>query len=429
MKKNLFIVLIIASTATALTGSVISYRNAVNAAGDFLKSQALVIASSLDTAISRYGTEENVLPDIIRSGKWEGIAFLALYAADGLTVLHSNESLMKKKIADRNIITTAASGDPVFRHLKLGTGEEVFVLDSPVQLGGAAMVLRVALHTYPARAIVRGAKFQLFGVLGVISVLSAMSGFFFMSARRREELEKVFAEKEKLLVIGEMASVLAHEIRNPLGSIKGFAQYLMEQTRGGKPRDGEVSEQYLSIIVSESKRIETLTEELLDYAKQDEPKAEDFDLPALIKETLYLINVPPRISVTVSVPDTLFLFTDRNKVRQIIANLMQNAIEAVPGEGKVAISAEEKGEFVLLRISDSGVGIDAGALTDIFKPFHTTKAKGTGLGLAVVERNTRVIGGKIDVESGIGKGSSFSIRMPKRIRNRHGQGKLQNTDS
>ena len=416
MKRNLFFVCLIAtSIAVTLVSTYISYKNAVHAAQDFLKSQAKGIATSLDTALSRYGTKENIFTDIIESGKWEGIAFLGLYTRDGLTVLHSNEHLIHKKIEDADIKNAAERGEPIYHTMVLGTGEEVFALDVPVHLRESTMTLRVALHTYPARTIARGARFQLVSVGVVLSILSLISVFFLIASRRKEELEKTIAEKEKLSILGEMASVLAHEIRNPLGSIKGFAQYLKEQITGQRPQNREVTEQYLDIIVSESKRIETLTEDLLTYARQDDLRIQNFSLLALVRETLSSVSVPSAISLRVDIPEDIILVSDRNKLRQMVENLLQNAIDAIPETGNIEIHAEGKGESVLMKVSDSGEGMNEDALANIFKPFYTTKTKGTGLGLAIVERYTRALGGKMSVESRRGKGSTFSILIPMKV--------------
>jgi len=212
-----------------------------------------------------------------------------------------------------------------------------------------------------------------------------------------------------------MASVLAHEIRNPLGSIKGFAQYLKEQITGQRPQNREVTEQYLDIIVSESKRIETLTEDLLTYARQDDLRIQNFSLLALVRETLSSVSVPSAISLRVDIPEDIILVSDRNKLRQMVENLLQNAIDAIPETGNIEIHAEGKGESVLMKVSDSGEGMNEDALANIFKPFYTTKTKGTGLGLAIVERYTRALGGKMSVESRRGKGSTFSILIPMKV--------------
>jgi len=250
----------------------------------------------------------------------------------------------------------------------------------------------------------------------VLCILSLISVFFLIASRKKEELEKTVAEKEKLSVLGEMASVLAHEIRNPLGSIKGFAQYLKEQITGQRPQNREVTEQYLDIIVSESKRIETLTEDLLTYARQDDLRIESFSLLALVRETLSSVPVPSPISLRVDIPEDIILASDKNKLRQVMANLVQNAIDSIHETGNIDIRAEGKGGSVLMKVTDTGTGVSKDALANMFKPFYTTKTKGTGLGLAIVERYVRAIGGKMSVESERGKGSTFSILIPIKVR-------------
>lgn len=416
MKRNIVLITIITvSISTTLLSTLFSYRNAINAADNFLRSQALGIAASLDTTISRYGTKENIFKDIISEGRWEGIAFIALYSRGGLTLLHSNENLINKKIDDIDIRKTIDKGEAVYKYTVLGTNEEVFVLDFPVHHNGDIMVLRIAMHTYPARGIVREARLQLLSIIVVISVLSVGTAFFMILYRKKLELEKILIEKEKLSIIGEMASILAHEIRNPLGSIKGFAQYLKENITQIQ-KDTEMSDKYLDIIVAESKRIEALTEDLLTYAKQDDLRVERFNLSVLISETLSFIKMPPCVTINSEIPGSLIMTSDRDKIRQVLTNLIQNSIDAISEKGSVVIKAEEVKDCILLSISDSGVGIDEGSMSSIFKPFYTTKTRGTGLGLAIVERYTRAIGGKIKVKSEKSKGSTFYLQIPKNIK-------------
>lgn len=414
MKRYLAIAVIItASIVTALLSTFFSFRNASRAADDFLKAQALGIASSLDSALSKYGTEDNIFRDIIGTGRWEGIAFLALYRNDGLTLLHSNENLVNRRSDDGDIPKTVERGEPVYGYRTLGTGEEVFVMNSPLHMKGSILVLRVALHSYPARTIVRQARLQLLSVVVVVFILSVVALFYLTAAKRKQELEKALAEKEKLSVIGEMASVLAHEIRNPLGSIKGFAQYLREQAAGNGPGEKQ-TEQYLDVIVTESERIERLTGDLLTYARQEDVRTETFDLPVLIREVLASPAIPQRITVSVEMPPSLVLTSDRDKVRQILANLLQNASDSIPGSGSVRLVAQERKDELGLTVTDSGTGMDDDTVARIFKPFYTTKTRGTGLGLAIVDRYVKALGGKITVDSKPGKGSSFTVTIPMR---------------
>lgn len=415
MKKNIFIIVIISvSISVTLFSTWFSYRNALSSSEDFLKAQALVIAASLENTIIKYGTDENIFSGIITGGKWQGIAFLALYDTAGLTILHSNQNLIDKRI-DRSLIReTADNGEIRYSRATLGTGETVFLLDFPVHSGKALMVLRIALHTYPSLEIVRQERFHLLSILVIVLILGLITFYFLILSRKKQDLEKALFEKEKLSVIGEMASVLAHEIRNPLGSIKGFAQYLKEQSAGSKPQDKELTETYLGIIVSESRRIERLTEDLLVYARQDDLMIEKFDLAGLINEVLSSLSVPESISIIREIPGNLTISSDKNKLRQTLTNLIQNASDAIAETGEIGITAKDQGNSIMLTVSDNGTGIPDNEISKIFKPFFTTKTKGTGLGLAIVERYVKALGAEITVESASGKGSVFRIIIPDR---------------
>lgn len=415
MKKNIFIIVIISvSISVTLFSTWFSYRNALSSSEDFLKAQALVIAASLENTIIKYGTDENIFSGIITGGKWQGIAFLALYDTTGLTILHSNQNLIDKRI-DRSLIReTADNGEIRYSRATLGTGETVFLLDFPVHSGKALMVLRIALHTYPSLEIVRQERLHLLSILVIVLILGLITFYFLILSRKKQDLEKALFEKEKLSVIGEMASVLAHEIRNPLGSIKGFTQYLKEQSAGSKPQDKELTETYLGIIISESRRIERLTEDLLVYARQDDLMIEKFDLAGLINEVLSSLSVPESISIIREIPDRITISSDKNKLRQTLTNLIQNASDAIAETGEIGITAKDQGNSIMLTVSDNGTGVPDNEISKIFKPFFTTKTKGTGLGLAIVERYVKALGGEITVESASGKGSVFRIIIPDR---------------
>lgn len=415
MKKNIFIIVIISvSISVTLFSTWFSYRNALSSSEDFLKAQALVIAASLENTIIKYGTDENIFSGIITGGKWQGIAFLALYDTAGLTILHSNQNLIDKRI-DRSLIReTADNGEIRYSRATLGTGETVFLLDFPVHSGKTLMVLRIALHTYPSLEIVRQERFHLLSIMVIVLILGLITFYFLILSGKKQDLEKALFEKDKLSVIGEMASVLAHEIRNPLGSIKGFAQYLKEQSAGSKPQDKELTETYLGIIVSESRRIERLTEDLLVYARQDDLMIEKFDLAGLINEVLSSLSVPESISIIREIPGNLTISSDKNKLRQTLTNLIQNASDAIAETGEIGITAKDQGNSIMLTVSDNGTGIPDNEISKIFKPFFTTKTKGTGLGLAIVERYVKALGGEITVESASDKGSVFRIIIPDR---------------
>ncbi|MDI6800667.1 MAG: histidine kinase dimerization/phospho-acceptor domain-containing protein, partial [Thermodesulfovibrionales bacterium] len=148
----------------------------------------------------------------------------------GKTLLHSNENLIGRQMMDDFIKAVSEKGEPVYSYITLGTGEKVFVLNYPVHIKGTERIGRIALHTYPSERIVRQAMLQIISIVVIIIILWIIGYFFIRAVNKTEHIKAMLAEKERLAAIGEMASVLAHEIRNPLGSIKGFAQYLKDRT-------------------------------------------------------------------------------------------------------------------------------------------------------------------------------------------------------
>ncbi|MCL4536024.1 MAG: ATP-binding protein [Nitrospirae bacterium] len=247
----------------------------------------------------------------------------------------------------------------------------------------------------------------------MITILWVVGYFFIRASRHSDELRMKMAERERLAVIGEMASVLAHEIRNPLGSIKGFAQYLKEQNTDNRTQ----STDSLDIIVSESKRLEELTEDLLMYARPIEVGLQEFDIGELVNEIVTAINKSEgnakRIDMKVFVPSELNIKSDRDKLKQVMMNIIHNSMDAVDSDGIIEIKAENINNKVTMTIKDNGCGMNKETRDNAFKPFFTTKTKGTGLGLAIVDKLTKSIGGEIKMESEPQKGTVFKIVMPK----------------
>lgn len=402
------IVILVFATFVTLISTFLTYKNSVKAAEDSLNLQALGIAVSLEASLSKgMPVRDNVLKDIITKGGWEGIAFIALYDKNGTIILHSNENLIGRKAQDRNLKKVIDTGIPSHIYITLGTGERVFVLDSPVHIRNSERILRLALHTNPVQGIVRQASLHVLGMLFIIAVLWVVGYFFIRASRHSDELKMKMAERERFAVIGEMASVLAHEIRNPLGSIKGFAQYLKEQNTD-KMVHGIDS---LDIIVSESKRLEDLTEDLLMYAKPVEVKSEDFDVLELINGVINAMQNNKNVDIKVSVPAGITIKSDGDKLKQILMNILQNAVDA---ESRVVdIKAEFMNGKMAILISDDGYGMSHEIKENAFKPFFTTKTKGTGLGLAIVDKLTKAIGGSIVLKSEPQKGTIFKIVIPK----------------
>ncbi len=404
-----FIIIIAVASLATLFSTLIIYRNSVRAAEESLKLQALGIAASLEPSVQAAQVKEGIFKEIVTDSSWEGIAFIALYDKSGLTLLHSNENLVGQRIDSPDIKRSAGDGKPVFGHMILGTGEEIFMLNYPIHTPDSVKVLRLALHPYPAQNITRQARLQAISILITIVVLWVMGFFFIKAVRRSDELTVLMADKERLAVIGEMAAVLAHEIRNPIGSIKGFAQYLTEKSAEGKEE--------LGIIVDEARRLERLTEDLLLYAKPSEARIEEFSLRELANESVKVLQESDRvkqtaITVNTAVPGDIMIVSDREKLNQILSNILQNAADAINEGGIIELRALQAGVKIIIIISDNGCGMDEKTKSMAFASFFTTKAKGTGLGLAIVDKLTKVLGGRIELDSKPANGTVFRIELP-----------------
>jgi two-component system, NtrC family, sensor histidine kinase HydH len=226
-------------------------------------------------------------------------------------------------------------------------------------------------------------------------------------------------ERDRLAALGEMAAGLAHEIRNPLGAIKGAAQLL------GKPSSAEETAEFLEIIVEEANRLNNVVTRFLDYARSERPGregADKVDLNMVVKRTEQLLrqdlakNVELRVRIDDQLPQ---IAGDPESLMQVFLNLGQNAIQAMPDGGTIEILTTRRrrsrlgyGQFAEVRFRDTGHGIPRDKLKKLFIPFYTTKQKGTGLGLAISHRIVNQHGGTIEVRSTLGQGSTFSVFLP-----------------
>ncbi|NPC75738.1 GAF domain-containing protein, partial [Corallococcus exiguus] len=234
------------------------------------------------------------------------------------------------------------------------------------------------------------------------------------------KLYEKIRERDRLAALGEMAAGLAHEIRNPLGAIKGAAQCLDPRKLPGE--DGE----FLDVIVEEVNRLNGVVTAFLDYSRPLKQNFGPTDLNEVVTRTMRLIqnDMPPTAELAVELDLRLPRAEgDAEQLKQVLINLVQNAVQALgPQPGRITVRTEKPerfgdlrsagGEFVEVRVSDNGPGIPADQQPHIFVPFFTTKQKGTGLGLAICQRIVKNHGGSISVQSKAGEGTTFIIRLP-----------------
>ncbi len=218
---------------------------------------------------------------------------------------------------------------------------------------------------------------------------------------------------EKLSAVGEVATSVAHEIRNPLVSIGGFAQTVL-----GKMEEGDARRQYLEIIVDEVRRLESILGEILNYARPVVPHFMESDLNEMIRQTMGMIRVEideEMIEMISNLAEELpKLWFDPDQMRQVLLNLLRNAVHAMPDGGELTVSTEIKSNIVTIEIRDTGVGISDEHISKIFTAFFTTKSTGSGLGLTICSQILHNHGGSIGVSSKEDEGSAFVISLPLR---------------
>ncbi len=222
-------------------------------------------------------------------------------------------------------------------------------------------------------------------------------------------------ERERLAAIGAMAAGLAHEIRNPLGSIKGAAEYLDPSSMNAE--DGE----FLEVIIEETNRLNSVVSQFLDYARPFRARIAPADLNLIVQKTAKLIEAqhkdePGRLDLQLE-DDIPIISADGEQIKQVILNLVLNGLEASKDRARpVTLSTRHLPErgCVELRVLDQGSGIPPDDLHQIFIPFFTTKQNGTGLGLAVTQRIITNHGGTISANSRVGEGTEFVIQLPLR---------------
>ncbi|HVK82501.1 MAG TPA: ATP-binding protein [Kofleriaceae bacterium] len=232
-------------------------------------------------------------------------------------------------------------------------------------------------------------------------------------------------ERDRLAALGEMAAGLAHEIRNPLGAIKGAAQLLMTSDGAAPMTTAPEAAEFLAIIVEEANRLNNVVTRFLDYARPERPGgegADKVDLNLVVRKTVQLLQQEPlkNVEMRVRLDDHLpQVAGDPESLIQVFLNLGQNALHAMPDGGTLEILSTRRrrsrlgyGQFVEVRFRDTGIGIPRDRLKKLFIPFYTTKQKGTGLGLAISHRIINQHGGTIEVRSTIGQGSTFSVFLP-----------------
>ncbi len=237
-------------------------------------------------------------------------------------------------------------------------------------------------------------------------------------ARSRQQLLEVQKVQEQLVqasklgAIGELAAAVAHEVNNPLTGILGFAELLM-----GELPEGDVRRDEVAVIRDEAVRARTIVKALLEFARPRPPQRVSTDLNQLVTSTIDLVHYRARqaeVLITTGFGDLPRLEIDPDALKQVLLNLLNNAIDAMPRGGEVRVATRRVEGRVCVSVTDTGMGMDSATRDRIFSPFFSTRGTGgaTGLGLSVSLQIMQGHGGTIEVESKPGHGSVFSVWLP-----------------
>lgn len=224
------------------------------------------------------------------------------------------------------------------------------------------------------------------------------------------EIEEQLRRADRLSTLGELSAGMAHEIRNPLGSIRGTAEILKDGVRPDDPRH-----EFAEILVKEVDRLNRVLEDFLRFARQAPMERGRFDLNAVVREVLDLTRRQAErcaVAVVVRLTELPLLAGDSGQIRQALLNLVLNALQAMAEGGCLTVTTRLDNGQVEVAITDTGPGIPAGEEEHIFRTFVTTRPDGTGLGLPISQRIVASHGGQILVASQPGAGATFTITLP-----------------
>jgi PAS domain S-box-containing protein len=227
----------------------------------------------------------------------------------------------------------------------------------------------------------------------------------------RVKLQKQLREVEQLTGIGQMAASVAHEIRNPLLAVGGFARRLHEDMEIDDPR-----REFTGIILEEVTRLEQILREQLTLERHLVPALAAVDINQILRDVRKLLShgiLSSRVRLVGELADGLpVTLGDANQLKQAFLNIISNAIQSMPEGGTITVSTLQRGQNIVIRIEDTGPGIPGDIMSKLFVPFFTTRKTGSGLGLAVTKRVIDNHGGDIEVMSEVGKGTIFDVSIP-----------------
>ncbi len=328
-------------------------------------------------------------------------------------------------LVDENGKVLAGKGDASLGPLgsAIETGRDIYqfeeVLLSPrhprhdANAAAAGWRIRIGLYSSDTDFIRRSALFQLAASGLAVVLMLSLSVFLMRMIHKFLELKAREGAEAQLKSLGIMAASLAHEIRNPLGAMKGLTQLAQEELAADAAAQAR-----LSTVVSEAERLERLVTDLLDFARPKEPQISEFDLMDLLADVRSMLAAKLeasrlRLEMTGD-SGRVNIRSDPGGLRQVLLNVILNAIDASPEGAEIAVGVvrDARAGMVDIQIDDAGPGLGERDAGELYQPFVTTKARGTGLGLAVSRQIIERLGGSLHLSDNPSGGGRCRIRVP-----------------
>lgn len=376
-----------------------SLRTARELGDRALEGSALAISSSVERAL-RSGKN----PEEVRAILADRVVAYALIAdSRGKVLFHLNPELEGETLPDVGGVAEKTKGTKVM----LGLGTPGYEYNYPLKLeSGEPLTLRVVLHTGSIDTMGEQGR-RLWLIIGGVLVLLVGAGVALERSlaamtRLRDEMER----RERLSLIGQMTATLAHEIRNAVWGVKGYTQWMAEKL----PPDSPAHEDVEKILVGTG-RIEHIVDDLLLFSREESYSLEGVALAPVVAEVAALVGASWPGEIKIEVDEAHKVRADRNALHRVLLNGARNAVQAMGGGGMLTIASRKYGGAVVIELADTGGGIAKEAAEKLFTPFFTTKADGTGLGLAYSKKAVEALGGEISLKNRE-RGAVLTIRLP-----------------